>query len=77
MLQKLSIKNNIFTKPSYYTPLVLIIAGGVALAASRFDHVDPGVFLGSFLLGGGVIGMLYRHLYFLKPIKTDKQKDKV
>lgn len=74
MIQKLFSKDNIFFKPSYYTPLVLMITGGVALAASKFDHVDPGVFIGAFLLGGGMIGMLYRHLYLLKPAKVHKHK---
>ena len=65
--------NKLF-KPSYLVPLVMMIGGVLFLLGVDVKTVSSQAFIGAFLLGGGLVGLLYRNTYILKPARQQKQE---
>lgn len=58
----------IYGRESYFVP-VLMITFGVVLMSFQPQVQDWGSILTGFVMGAGVMGLLYRHVYRLTPVR--------
>jgi hypothetical protein len=61
----------IYGRESYFVPVLMVIFG-VFLMASQ-SSIEWGSLLMGFVVGAGVMGLLYRHVYRLTPVRKQER----